>query len=179
MKKILLLIAINISLFGETLETIIVDGSKESSTSIGVNKISQKKMKKFLQENGDIGSVLKNNPNIKVQDKNNDIESISDITPSKIEINGAKFYQNLFLIDGVSNDSSLDPAYTDKYAIQDVPGNENAMFIDLDLIESIDVYDSAIPVKFGNFNGGVIDAKTKRAGAIPESKISYKTTMIH
>lgn len=176
MKKTLLLIAINISLFGETLETIIVDGSKESSTSIGVNKISQKKMKKFLQENGDIGSVLKNNPNIKVQDKNNDIESISDITPSKIEINGAKFYQNLFLIDGVSNDSSLDPAYTDKYAIQDVPGNENAMFIDLDLIESIDVYDSAIPVKFGNFNGGVIDAKTKRAGAIPESKISYKTT---
>ena len=176
MKKLLFFVAINVSLWSDTLETIVVEESKDSSTTIGSSKITEDNMKHYLQGNGDIASVLKTNPNIKTEDKNTSIESISDITPSKIEINGGKFYQNTFLIDGASNDSALDPAYSDKFATQDVPGNENAMFIDLELIEEITVYDSAIPAKYGNFNGGVIDAKTKRAGSKPESKISFKTT---
>ena len=49
-------------------------------------------------------------------------------------------------------------------------------FLDLDLIEEINVYDSAVPAKYGNFNGGVIDVKTKRADFETHAKVKYKTT---
>lgn len=147
--------------YSDTLPTISVSDKSTDPSAISSQNISQKDIELMSHGNGDIGSVLKLNPNIQVEDKFNDKDTISDIKPSKIRINGAKFYQNSLLLDGISNDSLLDPVNDNDYAITDVPGNENSMYIDLDLVESIDVYDSGISAKYGNFNGGVIDVKLK------------------
>ncbi|RBQ31933.1 hypothetical protein CRU92_03970 [Arcobacter sp. FW59] len=161
--------------YADTLPTVYVI-ERTTPTNIFSQKVTQKQKELLLEGNGDIGSMLKLNPNIKVENKSTDIDGITDITPSKIEINGARFYQNSIVIDGISNDSKLDPVNSSKYSIYDVPGNENSMFIDLDLIEEINVYDSNISAKYGNFNGGVIDAITKRPKFERESKINFRHT---
>lgn len=175
MKKCIFFIIVGIA-YGEAISTIYVKSDSSDSNKVGAQSLNQEKIDILSHQNGDIGSVLRLNPNIKVEDKSKDKDSLSDITPSKIEINGAKFYQNSFMLDGLSNDSMLDPASDSKYSIVDVPGNENAMFIDLDLVESINVYDSGISAKYGNFNGGVIDVITKRPTFKHNGKISYKYT---
>lgn len=177
MKKTVLLSSIVSMMFSQDImPTIVISDFENSSTLIGSQKLDSQNIDDAIDGNGDIGSVLKTNPNLKVEDKSKGLDSISDITPSKIEINGAKYYQNLLMIDGVSSDSLLDPVNNSKFSVQDVPGNESSMFIDLDLIEEINVYDSAVPAKYGNFNGGVIDVKTKRADFQTHAKIKYKTT---
>ncbi|WP_321471123.1 TonB-dependent receptor plug domain-containing protein [Halarcobacter sp.] len=162
--------------YSDTLPTISVSDKSTDPSTISSQNISQKDIELMSHGNGDIGSVLKLNPNIQVEDKFNDKDTISDIKPSKIRINGAKFYQNSLLLDGISNDSLLDPVNDNDYAITDVPGNENSMYIDLDLVESIDVYDSGISAKYGNFNGGVIDVKLKRPSFERKTKFKYRHT---
>lgn len=162
--------------FCETIETIIVRGNNQEPTSVGSQNVTQKKIELMLEGNGDIGSVLKLNPNLKIENKNNNKNDITDIKPSKIKINGARFYQNTFLLDGASNDSLLDPVNSSEYSINDVAGNENAMFIDLDLIQSIDVFDSAVSAKYGNFSGGVINVITKRPTFETKTKAKVKHT---
>ena len=174
-KRILFFLSIGI-VSADTIPTIFIEDSNNTPTNISSQSLNQKTINSMIQGNGDIGSVLKLNPSVKVENKTSSTDKLSDITASKIEINGAKFYQNSFLLDGVSNDSLLDPVNNNKHSISDVPGNENELFIDLDLIESIKVFDSGISAKYGNFNGGVIDVITKRADFQTRSKIKYKST---
>lgn len=165
------------ALLSEDLAVIQVNANQDSSsTQISSDQINRTLIENSVTGNGFISSLLEKNPNIQVNDSSKNSSTAGEITPGKISINDAPFYQNNFQIDGVSNDSIIDPnlsRVSDRY---DVPGNENEIFIDLDLIESINVYDSNISAEYGNFTGGVIDAKTIRAGAKPSYKISYKHT---
>lgn len=162
--------------FSESIETIVVSSDTQNPTNISSDEITKQDIEVMLNGNGDIASTLRLNPNIVVENKNIDKEGISDIKDSKIRINGAKFYQNSMLLDGMSNDSLIDPTNDNKYAIDDVVGNENAMYIDLDLVDSINVYDSLVSARYGNFNGGVIDVKLKRANFDSKTKFSTRFT---
>ncbi|MCV6608150.1 MAG: TonB-dependent receptor plug domain-containing protein [Campylobacterales bacterium] len=165
------------ALFAESLSVITVDGSQDtSSTSISGTKIDRTEIENSVQGNGFIGSLLETNPNIEVSDQSKNSKTAGEITPGKVSINDAPFYQNNFQIDGVSNDSLIDPNLSGTFNSYDAPGNENEIFLDLDLVESIEVYDSGISAEYGNFTGGVIDVKTIRAGAEPVYKVSYGHT---
>ena len=52
--------------------------------------------------NGDIGSMLRINPAVQFDNAQLSSYTPGDITPADISINGAQFYQNSFLIDGMS-----------------------------------------------------------------------------
>ena len=173
MKITFTLILFSILLFAEQLETVIVTEQIEINNEININ---EKDIDLLKNGNDDISSVLSLNPSIRIQNKSNDIESMHSLKMNKIQIHKAKYYQNNFLLDGLSNNSLLDPASNDKYSISDTVGNENSLFIDLDLIEEINVYDSFIPAKYGNFNGGVIETITKRPKFETSGKIKYKFT---
>lgn len=158
-------------LWAKTLSTIVVDSKKmEEKTSLD-QVLSSEDIEDMVTGNGDVPSLLKTNPNVKVIENKSDPSSIE---PAKIEINNAKYYQNNFLLDGLSVDSLLDPnSYN---SIDDVKGNESEIFLDLDLIESIKVLDSAISAKYGSFSGGVIDVKLKNPSASHKFKIKYRHT---
>ncbi len=50
-------------------------------------------------------------------------------------------------------------------------------YLDVSLLDNVTLYDSFVPVEFGRFNGGVIDAKIKRFNADDSSvKLGYRTT---
>ncbi len=50
-------------------------------------------------------------------------------------------------------------------------------YLDVSLLDNVTLYDSFVPVEFGRFNGGVIDAKIKRFDADDSKvKLGYRTT---
>lgn len=153
------------------LNTINVIANEKTERKTQLNQyLDSKDIKNKVTNNADIASLLKENPNIRIIE-NSDPGSIE---PSKIMINEAKYYQNAFLIDNLSADSLLDPNSENR--IDDVKGNENEVFLDLDLIDTIKIYDSAVPSKFGSFSGGVIDVKLKNPSAKPSGKIGFRYT---
>lgn len=170
-KSIFLICLVDNVLFCEALSTIIVNEKNfEEKTSINQN-LSSKDIENMVTNNADIPSLLKTNPNVKVIENKDDPSSIE---PAKIEINNAKYYQNAFILDGLSADSLLDPNSYNQ--IDDVKGNENEIFLDLDLIESIKVLDSGISAQYGYFSGGVIDVKLKNPSDTHFGKIKYRLT---
>lgn len=102
-----------------------------------------------------------------------------DITPPRISIYGAEHYENNFRINGVSNNTGLNPAGFDAN-LGDGPqpvGDSQALFISPDLLESITVYTSNVPAEYGEFLGGVVAAKIRepRRDAL-SGRVQYRFT---
>lgn len=176
-KNIFMLVALSSALACEQLSVIVVDTKKgENSTEISSTTIDKTKIENSVVGNGFISSLLDTNPEIDITDTSKNSQTAGEITPGKISINKAPFYQNNFMIDGVSNNSLLDPVlnnFDDRY---DTAGNEDEIFLDLDLIDFIKVYTTNISAEYGNFTGGVIDAKTIRAKGEVSAKVSWNHT---
>ncbi|WP_169776729.1 TonB-dependent receptor plug domain-containing protein [Campylobacter mucosalis] len=134
--------------------------------------------------NGDITSLLRTNPAVKFSNTNRQSTTMGEIDPADISINGARHYQNNFMIDGININNDLDPGgkkVSDNFTISDltIAGSASqGVAIDSDFIESIDVYDSDISAKYGNFTGGVVEAKTRnpREGFHGKFSTSYTSS---
>jgi len=141
----------------------------------GQTHIEQSTIKSFPKANGDINEVLKYLPDVKADISNKKTSyNAGEIEPENISISGGAFYQNNFQIDNISNNSLLDPANKNVYNENDVKGHSQEIFLDTDMIKSIDLYDSDVPAKFGRFTGGVIDTKTKHATSHFKAKLKYR-----
>ena len=126
--------------------------------------------------NGNITDVLKIVPGVQFSNDVRSSSSAGEIAPDEISISGGRTYENLFMVDGVSNSSSLDPAADNPYQADDVSGGSYKFFIDSSIIKDIIVYDSNIPASYGGFTGGVVDIVTKTPGDKFELDYSYKFT---
>lgn len=99
--------------------------------------------------------------------------------PAEISIHGQPFYQNAFLIDGIDTGNDLNPA--DAEDVWHTPGffeplgggSPQGYYIDTNLVESVEVYDSNIPAEFGGFTGGVVAAETKGFGGENSLTLDY------
>ncbi|MEZ4600443.1 MAG: TonB-dependent receptor plug domain-containing protein [Syntrophotaleaceae bacterium] len=100
-----------------------------------------------------------------------------DILPPAVSISGGKTFENNFTIDGISNNSLIDPeGDTDPVTNNDVPGHAQDLFLDNSLVGAITVYDSNVPARFGNFKGGVVDAEIISPDPWFGGKLFYRTT---
>lgn len=128
--------------------------------------------------NGDITSLLKMNPNVQFDDAQLSSKTPGEIDPANVSINGAKYWQNLFLVDGVSMNNDLDPAADASSAVSmtDVPGRSQGLALDTDLLESVKVLDSNVPASYGGFNGGVIEANTRQPSRELHGKVSAQVS---
>ena len=88
--------------------------------------------------NGDITSVLKLHPNVQFDDKELSSKTPGEIDPANISINGADYWQNLFLLDGVSINNDLDPVSNNPVHMTSVPGRSQGLALDTDLLDSIE-----------------------------------------
>lgn len=111
---------------------------------------------------GDLANVLRRTPGVQLSESALSIERAGEIDPERISIAGGRFYENLFLIDGFSNNSRLDPGFTAGTSFEDVPGHFNRAFVPLDFLGSLEVFRANAPVEFGGFSGGVVRATTRR-----------------
>ncbi|EGO8188533.1 TonB-dependent receptor plug domain-containing protein [Escherichia fergusonii] len=128
--------------------------------------------------NGNISDLLRTNPAVRMDTTQSSSLNQGDIRPEKISIHGASPYQNAYLIDGVSATNNLNPANeSDSSSATNISGMSQGYYLDISLLDNVTVYDSFVPVEFGHFNGGVIDAKIKRFNADDNSiKLGYRTT---
>lgn len=144
----------------------------------GTTTISRKMIEATPSGNGDITSLLKANPSVKFSNTNRQSTTMGEIDPADISINGSKFYQNSFIVDGMSINNDIDPAGNKNNAQnvwEPLSGSSQGMAIDSDFIESLDVHDSDVSAKYGGFTGGVIDAKTRD----PKKGFHGKFSMAH
>lgn len=167
------------------LPTVQVKGQAESgssrssaSASEGAYYLNRSTLDQYGDSNGSMTDVLDTVPNVQFSDAVDDPASMSSLKPQSVSISGGRYYENNFSINGISNNSLIDPAGagTSDSSISDVPGHEQALFFDLDQIGSITVYDSNVPAEYGRFTGGVVDAEIRRPGQDNKTRFSYFTT---
>ncbi|WP_372964400.1 hypothetical protein [Marinobacter sp.] len=134
-------------------------------------------IEQFGSSDGGLEGVLKLVPGIQFSEDSDGVEGLTDLKPESVSISGGRFYENRFVVDGLGNTNRLDPASaSDGSGIDGVGGHEQSLFLDADLIGELKVYDSNIPAAYGGFTGGVVDARTRRAGSEAEGKLSISGT---
>lgn len=112
-----------------------------------------------------ITEALKGRPNVQFSNEETSSLTGGEIRPPRVAIAGGKPYENNFLIDGMSVSNTLNPngLDTDGDGVSpsrlNVNGADQTIFYDSSLLDSVTVYSSNVPAKFGNFVGGVVDAK--------------------
>ncbi|MGO1718895.1 MAG: hypothetical protein ACTHZI_01710 [Luteimonas sp.] len=115
--------------------------------------------------NADIGSLLTIHPAVRHDDARRSGMTPGEISPAEISIHGAHFYQNAFIVDGVNFNNDIDPAQEGTpYRLFAVPGTSQGQALDTNLLESVTVFDHNISAAYGGFNGGVVEATTRRPG---------------
>ncbi|MDH0730567.1 TonB-dependent receptor plug domain-containing protein [Pseudomonas sichuanensis] len=158
------------------LHNTLILGDTEENSFMGATVIDRKAIQAFPGANGDITTMLQMHPNVQFSTDQKSSNTPGEIDPADISINGAKFYQNNFMIDGISINNDLDPGahgYNETRQFDSSPSRSHGIALDADLLEEIKVYDSNVPVEYGGFNGGVVDAITRRPSQDLHGKISY------
>jgi len=155
--------------------TITVEASRIAPTT-GMTIIDKETIKNLPIRNGSVNEIIGTVPGAQYSEQYLSSFQSGEITPPVISISGSRFYDNNYTIDGLSNNSPLDPASNEVSGATKLPGHPQIHFLSPQLIEDITVYDSNIPAEFGGFSGGQIDTRT----IVPTSdfwgKIHYRTT---
>lgn len=167
-------------------EDTIVVRSTPTSQTMGTQIITADQIKKMPTRNGSVTELLKNNPNVQFSNTADNSNTAGEIQPENVSFHGEKFYQNNYMIDGLSNNNTINPGANngelsndpDGYSPTDLPaGGAQSFWVNSELISSIEVFDSNISAKYGDFTGGVVDAKLKDPDLQKASgRVSYRTT---
>lgn len=125
---------------------------------------------------GDLADLLRMNPAVEFSRSADLSAGAGTLRPAEISIHGQLFYQNLFLIDGADTTSDIDPAVSPQLLnrsptgdlfsvpslVQPIGGSSpQGYYLDVELLDKVEVYDSNIPVEYGGFTGGVVSASIK------------------
>jgi len=116
---------------------------------------------------GSITEALKIVPDVQFSNEETSSFTAGEIRPPRVSISGAKPYENNFLIDGTSVSNTLNPngLGSDGDSVSpgqlDVNGADQTIFYDTNLVDSVIVYTSNVPAKYGAFVGGVVDAELR------------------
>ncbi|WGE75582.1 TonB-dependent receptor plug domain-containing protein [Actinobacillus equuli] len=166
------------------LEEVVVVG-QSFSQQVGTQKITAEQIKRQAAKNGGITDLLKSNPNVRFSNEADLSTNAGEIRPNEVSFHGEKYYNNNFILDGMSNNDNMNPIGNQMRNGEavganpyDLPnGSSQSMWIDSSLLESLEVFDSNVSAKYGNFTGGVIDAKLKDPNFERRTgKIYYRTT---
>ncbi|APG26597.1 hypothetical protein A7E78_01200 [Syntrophotalea acetylenivorans] len=139
--------------------------------------IQSETLEKLPLRNNSINEALTILPGIQFSETANISTQGGEILPPQVSISGGKVFENNFTIDGISNNSLLDPnGKTPLDSPNDLAGHAQEMFLDASLADKITVYDSNVSARYGNFKGGVVDAETINPLPWFSSKLFYRTT---
>ncbi|MEA3466490.1 MAG: TonB-dependent receptor plug domain-containing protein, partial [Thermodesulfobacteriota bacterium] len=128
------------------------------------------------QGDGAITDLFKVLPGIQFSEVDNSSLTGGEILPAEISISGGRVYDNNFMIDGLGNNSLLDPTASNPSSSTMVPGHSQELFLDTSLIDTISIYRSNISARYSGFSGGVVDALTRDPGDVFSGQISGRTT---
>ncbi|MCP1661315.1 TonB-dependent receptor plug domain-containing protein [Neisseria perflava] len=156
------------------------------ANKMGTQRISEEKIERRPSTNGNLTELLKNNANVQFSNTAESSTSGGEIKPDEVSFHGEKYYNNNFTIDGISNNDNLNPGSGGYYSATtveglnpwDLPaGGTQSFWIDSGLVKNLEVFDSNVAAKYGNFTGGVVNAQLKDPSTTKASgKIYIRTT---
>ena len=158
-----------------TLKQVTVVGQAEDLLT-GRSELSGEVLQHLPQKNSSLTETITVLPRVQIGEGQRTSENAGEILPPRISISGGRAYENYYSVDGVGLNSLIDPLADNQNAIDQVPGHPQRAFIHQDLIDSVTVYDSNIPARFGRFVGGVVDARTRMPASEFGGNISLRTT---
>lgn len=144
----------------------------------GETTYSEETIGKSPTGEGNLSDLLRLNPNVDFSRESDLSAGTASLRPDEVSIHGQEFYQNLFLIDGSDATNDLNPANsmdvwrTPSLVAPHGGSSPQGYYIDVDLLEKVEVFDSNIPVEYGGFTGGVVSADLKAYDG--DDKISFK-----
>ncbi|MCY6396401.1 TonB-dependent receptor plug domain-containing protein [Actinobacillus pleuropneumoniae] len=169
------------------LDTVHVKGNTKSVLS-GKYEFDQKNLTTKLQANSNVSDALVSLPSVRVSNNKNG-NTLGEIAPQNISFHGERYYNNNFMLNGIGindnvnpiglgEDSLLKSDMTKTIDSQYMPaGHPQAFWLSTDLVDTLEVYDRNVPSQYGNFTGGVVNAKLKEPDFKRASgSVSYRTT---
>ncbi|WP_238926309.1 TonB-dependent receptor [Achromobacter xylosoxidans] len=171
---------------GENRYIIYVDKPDPASTSrlepvrvygdqVGERLYDQQEIAATPSSNRDLSTLVANHPAVRANPGAAGSQNRGSLDVEDISFYGASPYQNLFQIDGIDATNRVDPANKQLGQVGgNVPSNPQSYFIDTSLLQAVQVRDSFIPVEYGRFNGGVIDARLRRFSGENHLKFDYR-----
>lgn len=145
----------------------------------GTTIIDKEMIENLPTRNGSVNEIISTVPGVQYDETTLSSFTGGEITPPVVSISGSRFYDNNYTIDGVDNNSPLDPAFSVYGNTSKLPGHPQIHFISPQLIDQVTVYNSNIPAEFGGFTGGQVETETVKPDETFWGKINYRTTSNH
>ncbi|KZN55194.1 hypothetical protein N474_15935 [Pseudoalteromonas luteoviolacea CPMOR-2] len=163
------------------IEQIEVRGDRPNPISIsseGAYTLDSQLLRDYRTGNGNLTDILGILPGVQYSEAMLGAEQLSNIRPAEVSLSGASGRESGYFIDGINNNSLLgnEQNNANRNYLQDVIGHSQETFVNLDLVDTIEVFDSNIPARYGQFSGGVVDADTVKAGDELQFGLSYRGT---
>lgn len=130
----------------------------------GLSIIDKSSLKGLESGSGDMLDALRLIPNVHfdVNRQGVDRDNLLNLRPSDLSISGGQIYDNSIRIDGIAVDNVMDVSEDNPFALNEVAGaSAQTIFLDPTLIDSLEIRDSNISARFGEFSGGVVDARLR------------------
>lgn len=163
----------------EVLEVPVEVEAQKINAQPGHTRYDRETIQAMPTGDGHLSDLLRLHPSVDFAREGDLSANSAVMRPGEISIHGQEFYQNLFLIDGIDTSNDLNPAdVTDIWATPSLVAphggsSPQGYFLDADLLESVEVYDSNVPAEYGGFTGGVISAKLKSYDGKDQYKFRY------
>ncbi|WP_335924529.1 TonB-dependent receptor plug domain-containing protein [Shewanella indica] len=138
--------------------------------------LTREDIKKRPTGDGNLTDLLRSNPAVQFSNSANSSLNQGEIKPADISIHGSNAYQNAFLLDGMSINNDLDPVDGSVVTNARLSSDEQGLYVDSRLIDSVTLYDANIPVEFGGFTGGVVDATTRSWQGETAASVYFRQT---
>lgn len=142
----------------------------------GRTEIPRELIRNMPAGNGGVTDMLQFAPGVQYDEMYRGSSSAGELSAPDVSISGGKTYDNLFVVDGMSNSNIMNPGQTSPYAKSDLPGSSQKYYVDSWIIEDITLYDSDISAAYDGFTGGVVSVNTIRPKNKFGGNITYRTT---
>lgn len=141
------------------LETIVLEA--EQANDVGQTAYHADQLKQMPNGKKSITEFLRLNSNVQFQRDSLNAGTQASLASEEISINGAPFFSNKFIVNGVNTSNTFDPigASADTN-FTSFPNSSQTANISTDLLCELTVLDSNVSAEHGDFQGGVISAKT-------------------
>lgn len=125
--------------------------------------------------NQDLTSLVATHPAVRTNAPANGSTNRGSMNVEDISFHGSSPYQNLFQIDGMDATNRIDPASKNlNLQVANIPSNSQSYFVDTNLLGEVRVMDSFVPVEYGRFTGGVVDARLRRPSGENHLQLDYR-----
>lgn len=140
--------------------------SSSAQSTVGTTMISNEYIQSAPAANHTITDLLRGKSYVQFDQTSLSSATGGEITPPKVSIFGSKHYENNFMLNGVSNNNEINPGGSE-LSNSDMSGQPSgeaqSLFIDTSLVDTATVYTTNVSAEYGDFLGGVVDAKLKDA----------------